>query len=146
MRKTFARKREKSPGLELDITSLLDILVILLVFLLKSYNASNLKINLVDDLTLADSSSRKLGDHSVTVQIDRNLIVWIDNVKVADMKRKSEIAKFEQYLREKREGKSKETVNLVLDKELSYGTMSDIMESSNRIGYTKFKFIVQGNY
>ena len=39
MKKKFQRKRIRE-GVDVDITSLLDILTILLVFLLKSYNAS----------------------------------------------------------------------------------------------------------
>ena len=56
MKKRFGRKRNRE-AVDVDITSLLDILTILLVFLLKSYNASDLKLDLTKNLEMADSAS-----------------------------------------------------------------------------------------
>ena len=49
MKKRFNNRRKAEP-VDLDITSLLDILVIMLVFLLMNYNASDLQLDLVKDL------------------------------------------------------------------------------------------------
>ena len=54
MRKTFNRRKKREP-VDIDITSLLDILVIMLVFLLLNYNASDLKLELVPNLEMAPS-------------------------------------------------------------------------------------------
>ena len=72
MRRMFfnQKSRSKKEPLDLDITSLLDVLVILLVFLLKSYNASDLKLNLVKDLVVPNSDARTLGHHAVIVQVN----------------------------------------------------------------------------
>ena len=88
MRKTFARKRAKAEPMEIDITSLLDILVILLVFLLKSYNASDLKLDLVKNLTVPDSKARKLGNHAVIIQVDKNSNVWVEKKIIGKIFRK----------------------------------------------------------
>ena len=153
MRKRFKTKREKKEPMELDITSLLDILVILLVFLLKSYNASNLKLNLVKSLKVPDSKARKLGSHSVIVQVDKNKKIWIDNKVVGQIDRKEKIDSLYDFLKNKREIASKnnpklivKSINLVLDKSLPYNSMQKVMHTSALAGYTEFKFIVQGNY
>ena len=153
MRKRFQRKREKSEPMDLDITSLLDILVILLVFLLKSYNASNLKLNLVKSLTIPDSKARKLGNHSVIVQVDKNKQIWIDNKVIGTISNSEKIDSLYDALKNKRDIASKnnpkliaKSVNLVLDKKLPYNSMQKVMHTSALAGYTEFKFIVQGNY
>lgn len=153
MRKRFQRKREKKEPMELDITSLLDILVILLVFLLKSYNASNLKLNLVKSLKIPDSKARKLGSHSVIVQVDKDKQIWINNKVIGRIDRQEKIDSLYDFLKNKREIASKnnpklvaKSVNLVLDKSLPYNSMQKVMHTSALAGYTEFKFIVQGNY
>jgi biopolymer transport protein ExbD len=153
MKKRFQRKRPKSEPMELDITSLLDILVILLVFLLKSYNASNLKLNLVDSLKIPDSKARKLGSHSVIVQVDNEKKIWIDNKVIGKIDRSEKIIPLYEELKNRKE-KAKtnnpklvaKSINLVLDKELPYNSMQKLMHTSALAGYTEFKFIVQGNY
>ena len=99
MRKRFQRKRAKSEPMELDITSLLDILVILLVFLLKSYNASNLKLNLVKSLKIPDSKARKLGSHSVIVQVDKDKQIWIGNKVIGRIDRSEKIDDLYDFLK-----------------------------------------------
>jgi len=153
MRKRFQRKRPKAEPMELDITSLLDILVILLVFLLKSYNASNLKLNLVKELAIPDSKARKLGSHSMIVQVDKNKKIWIDNKVIGTIDRADKIESLYDFLKNKREiATAKDpkqvlkSINLVLDKELPYNSMQKVMNTSALAGYTEFKFIVQGNY
>ena len=153
MRKRFQRKRPKAEPMELDITSLLDILVILLVFLLKSYNASNLKLNLVKDLSIPDSKARKLGAHSMIVQVDKNKKIWIDNKVIGTIDRADKIESLYDFLKNKREiATAKDpkqvlkSINLVLDKELPYNSMQKVMNTSALAGYTEFKFIVQGNF
>ena len=50
----------------------LDILVILLVFLLKAYNPDESVLQIVEDLTLPFSDSRKIREDSITIQLDKN--------------------------------------------------------------------------
>ena len=149
----FARKREKAEIMELDITSLLDILVILLVFLLKSYNASDLKLNLVKDLVVADSKARKLGHHEVMIQVDKNQNVWHNNKKIANTTTPNAkidglfntLTELKKSDRAPAEKKSKR-VNLVFHKDLPYKSIKKVMHTSTLAGYTEFKFIIQGNY
>ena len=84
MRRMFfnQKSRSKKEPLDLDITSLLDVLVILLVFLLKSYNASDLKLNLVKDLVVPNSDARTLGHHAVIVQVNSHKKLFINNKNI----------------------------------------------------------------
>ncbi|MGH1469517.1 MAG: hypothetical protein ACRBBP_11715, partial [Bdellovibrionales bacterium] len=65
----FKRKKKRNYEVEdIDITSLLDILVILLVFLLKSFNDSDLTLDLVNELALPYSMSRGAANNGVILQ------------------------------------------------------------------------------
>lgn len=152
MRKTFGSRRQKAEPMELDITSLLDILVILLVFLLKSYNATNLKLDLVKSLVIPDSKARKLGNHAIIVQVDKNNEIWIDRKNIGKAVGVEKVEPLYDFLKNTRDvastedSKKPKSINLVLHKTLPYATMQKIMHTSALAGYTDFKFIVQGNY
>lgn len=152
MKRTFTRKREKAEPMELDITSLLDILVILLVFLLKSYNATNLKLDLVKSLVIPDSKARDLGAHAIILQVDKDANIWCENKKIGRATEGNKIDPLYDFLKNKREiastdeSKKAKSINLVLHKTLPYKAMQGVMHTSALAGYTDFKFIVQGNY
>lgn len=154
MKKMFGKnKRQKKEVEELDITSLLDVLVILLVFLLKSYNASDLKVNLVDNLKMANSESRKLGNHNVIVQVDKEKKIWINKEQIATYTGQSEVSELKQKLEELKQDrkiandtKKPEKINLIFDKDLPYEVVKTVMHTSAVAGFKEFKFIVSGNY
>ena len=153
MRKTFARKREKAEPMEIDITSLLDILVILLVFLLKSYNASDLKLDLVKNLSVPDSKARKLGNHAIIVQVDKNKNIWVDKKRIGSIPSVgSEIPSLKALLEDKKKldrapaSKKSKAINFVFDKNTPYKALQKVMHTSAIVGFSEFKFIVQGNY
>jgi biopolymer transport protein ExbD len=147
------KQRRSAEEMDLDITSLLDVLVILLVFLLKSYNASDLKVNLVNDLTIPNSDTRKLGNHAVIVQVDKNQNLYVNSKQIGLAKAQSnEIKALTAALKDLRdkdlkpENKKDKKINLIFDKNIPYKTMKSVMNTSALVGYTEFKFIVQGNY
>ena len=152
MRKTFQR-RTKSEPMEIDITSLLDILVILLVFLLKSYNASDLKLDLVKNLTVADSKARKLGSQNIIIQVDKLSNIWVDNKRIGRIPASMDeipsllsILKSKDLSDKKLKNTKQKSINLVFDKSTPYNSLQKIMHTSTVAGFTQFKFIVQGNY
>jgi len=143
----FNKKRYAKENSELDITSLLDVLVILLVFLLKSYNASDLKLDLVKNLTLPDSEQRKLGSQNIVVQIDKNQSVFVDNQLIGSFSQGSTQTKLMEILKNDEEQKpTKKVINLVFDQDTPYSIIQQVMNSSSQVGYSQFKFIVKGNY
>ena len=81
---------KKKKELDIDITSLLDILVILLVFLLKSYNASDLKLDLVKNLVVPNSKARTLGNHAIIVQVDADKTMYVNKKKIGKISNSGE--------------------------------------------------------
>jgi biopolymer transport protein ExbD len=159
MRKKFRSKREKIEKADIDITSLLDILVILLVFLLKSYNASELKVNLAKHISLPDSKARDLGKYAPIIQVDKNKRIYLDNkeisiviasrkedkVLLANLKKRFE-SDIENKLIKTSDKDKPQLLNLIFDKDVPYNAIQQIMHTSALAGYGKFKLLVKGNY
>ena len=156
MKKRFQRRREKQE-VDVDITSLLDILTILLVFLLKSYNASDLKLDLTKGIEMADSDSKVMTRFAPVVQVNRESKVFLNNKEIGRLpasgemtiltnKLKEERAKTEENNKMKKQQYNAELVNLVFDKEMDYQIVQRVMHDSALAGYSQFKFIVKGNY
>lgn len=156
MKKRFTRRKRKEI-VDVDITSLLDILTILLVFLLKSYNASDLKLDLVKNLQMADSDARAITTFAPVVQINKAGILFVNNKDIGRIpasgqitaltkKLKLEKAKIEKENEELQKNRNSELVNLVFDKDIDYGVVQRIMHDSALAGYSQFKFIVKGDY
>lgn len=155
MKKMF-RRRRKTELVDLDITSLLDILVIMLVFLLMNYNASDLKLELVENLEMATSESKRITHYAPVVQLNGENTIFLDQEEVGRMPagEKEALAALAGKLKERhetlsdKERKSEEgaLINLVFDKKTDYTKIEKIMETSAKVGFTQFKFIVEGNY
>jgi len=157
--KRFSKMRRKKETLDIDITSLLDILVILLVFLLKSYNASDLSVDIARGIKIPDSISEKLGNQAIIIQVSKNKKIWINNKAIGVINTNNnkinllynELQKYS--LAEKKsnnnlgkDDKKKTRVNLIFDRDLPYKTISQVMHTASISGYSQFKFIVKGSY
>lgn len=167
MKRRF-KKRERKEALDIDITSLLDILVILLVFLLKSYNPSDLKLDLAKGVELPDSKSLSFGSRSVMVQVNVDREIFVNETKIGEFSSQGEKIDilFEELTKIKKEEQSrnlaqddslteaqkkqldekKQNINIVLDQSLPYSVLQKVMHTAAVAGYPKFKFIVQGRY
>lgn len=158
MKKRFARKRDKQ-DVDVDITSLLDILTILLVFLLNSYNASDLKLDLQKNLEIAESKSRNMTRFAPVVQVNKEAKVFLNNKEIGRLPAsgemtsltaalKTEKGKLESLNATKAENQkvNTELVNLIFDKDMDYSVVQRVMHDSALAGYSQFKFIVKGNY
>jgi len=160
------RTRRRKKGLiELDITSLLDILVIMLVFLLRSYNSSGIVLNVPRGIQLPKSASITLNNPGVIVQVSPTKI-WVDDKLIVDIDKnppgnmydhhgKRIIPLYNELMRKKRLVKiikksSKEAkdfsgvINLVVDKSLKYKFVKKLLYTSAEAGFKQFKFIVLG--
>jgi len=157
MRKRFARKRSTEAA-DIDITSLLDVLVILLVFLLKNYNASDLKLDLAKNVEMPDSEARRMTRYAPVVQINKEAVVFLNNKEIGRLPAGGVDADFlsEALKREKlkmqadktlqKEKMNFELLNLVVDKKHDYAVVQQLMHASAMGGYSQFKFLVRGNY
>ena len=158
MKKKFTRHKERE-AVDVDITSLLDILTILLVFLLKSYNASDLKLDLQKGLDMADSDARAMTRFAPVIQVNKEAKVFLNNKEIGRLPASGQMPVLTEALKKAKAGieadnKKKpanqqtniEMVNLVFDKEMDYEIVQRVMHDSALAGYSQFKFVVKGNY
>jgi biopolymer transport protein ExbD len=158
MKKRFTRRKNRE-AVDVDITSLLDILTILLVFLLKSYNASDLKLDLQRNLEMADSDARAMTRYAPVVQVNKEAKVFLNNKEIGRLPASGEMLLLTEALKKAKKGieidnqkkpSNQQTnidlVNLVFDKEMDYAIVQRVMHDSALAGYSQFKFIVKGNY
>jgi biopolymer transport protein ExbD len=154
--------------MDIDITSLLDILTILLVFLLQNYNSSGVIINVPKDIELPRSSSISLNNYGVNIQVSKSQI-WIDdkevvNTDTADQGRLFDqggrriVPLYNELIRIKETIKQSEKLspqatkfsglaNLVVDKSMKYYYLKRVMYTAASAGFKEFKFVVltEGN-
>lgn len=156
MKKKFAKQRNRE-AVDVDITSLLDILTILLVFLLMSYNASDLKLDLTRKLDLADSNAREMTKFAPVLQVNKEARVFLNNKEIGRLPASGTMPELTEALKKQRaeteEANKKmlhphklELVNLVIDRDMDYSVVQRVMNDSALAGYSQFKFIVKGNY
>ena len=159
------RMRKKSKkSFEVDITSLLDILVILLVFLLKSYSASNVILNIPENITLPNSTSQAINTDGVVIQVSPDKI-WVDDeevlsssnskTKIYDENGQRIIALFNELMTKKAnfklltqatQGQQPFTgiVNLIVDKKVKYSYLKKLLYTCASAGFKQYKFVVLG--
>lgn len=155
MKKRFNNRR-KPEALEVDITSLLDILVIMLVFLLMNYNASDLQLDLVKGVEMADSESTHITHYAPVIQLNGEQTIYLDMQEISRLPagEAPALAALESALSERhkllpeKEQKSEAgaLINLVFDRGTDYQQIEKIMASSAKVGFTQFKFIVRGEH
>jgi biopolymer transport protein ExbD len=69
-RQSRRKARERAGEIkELNITAMMDMMTIILVFLLKSYTASSTNVNMTSDLTLPNSSTQQQPQDNINVTI-----------------------------------------------------------------------------
>jgi len=165
----FRRSGNKNQVFDIDITSLLDILTILLVFLLQSYNSSGVIINVPKEIDLPRSASESLNSFGVNIQVSKTQI-WVDDKEVlnasSDTPRENvydegnrrivplynELVRIKETIKqsEKLSPQAKKfsgIANLVVDKTLKYTELKRVMYTCASAGFKEFKFVVltQGN-
>lgn len=159
----FARRRKKEQVFDIDITSLLDILTILLVFLLQSYNSSGVIINVPKDIELPRSASESLNNFGVNIQVSKTHI-WVDDTEVLNSETTNhgqifdeggrrivplynELVKIKETIKQSemlspQAKKFSGVANLIVDKSLKYSYLKRVMYTAAAAGYKEFKFVV----
>lgn len=156
------KKRNEAPP-SINITSLMDILTIMLVFLLKSYATDPVNITPGSDLDIPKSSSLLSPAATVVVTVSKSAIV-VDNQPVlvikdgkveASQKRGGEdgyfIIPLNKVLVDAAEKKRRlATVNsslkndglctIVMDKETPYRLLTEIMYTAGQAEFSNYKF------
>ena len=157
------KKRSKKGVLELDITSLLDILVIILVFLLKSYNSSGVILNVPKGIQLPQSQSKSNNTPGTVIQVSPEKIWVDDDVVIEEMDLKSMtdhggrriVPLFDKLVEKRRtielvkknvgdEKTFRGKANLIIDKSISYNLIKKILYTAAEAEFIEYKFAVLG--
>lgn len=152
MRKKRKSLKKDRGVMDIDINSLLDILVIMLVFLLKSYTNSSMDFSLPEDLTLTASDTKDQGANKIFVSINRMNEIFVNTKKVGDGL-KEEVQKLLTAEKEKFDKETNmalkqiyeknPTVNLVVDQSVNYNEIKKVMDSLSLVGIYKFNLVVR---
>lgn len=156
-------RRKKNQVFDIDITSLLDILTILLVFLLQSYNSSGVIINVPKEIELPKSSSESMNNFGINIQVSKTQI-WVEDEEILNNENQDTgtlfdeggrriIPLFNELVKQKEIIKSSEKLspnakkfsgvaNLIVDKSLKYNYLKKVMYTCAAAGFKEFKFIV----
>ena len=144
MRKYKTRKKQNMS--DVDITSLLDILIILLVFLLKSYNPNSFKTHLAKPLTPPSLNQYLKGKKVLSLQVNEKKDVFINELMVATLGGPGGNEKIRSSLVESMKGKKgrREGINIIIDKKIFYKDVKVLMGIVKKVGIKKMRFIVRG--
>lgn len=170
MGKKSSRRNEGDAGL--SITSMMDMMTIILVFLLKSYSTEDISVAASDDLQIPVSSAEKAPKLAVNVVVSRKDIVvdgeWVidlsqdvddsgESVTAVpdDEKRGQLISKLYDRLLEKAEtakdlgGRTgsddfdfKGEILLQCDKRLPFSVIREVMFTAGQAQFGNFRFVV----
>lgn len=160
-------KRGKKEALDLDITSLLDILVIMLVFLLNSYSTAGFIMDLPKGVNLPLSETEEVSTSGINIQVSPTTI-WVDDKEVLNVRDLTEhsarnldhdgrrivplfnelVSKKERIQRVALSAPNAQDfsgmANLVVDESIRYSLIKKIMYTTAEAGFQRFKFVVMG--
>jgi biopolymer transport protein ExbD len=164
MKKLF-KSRHVSEEMNLQITSMADIFIILLVFLLKSYSTSALAITPSKDLALPQASAGEQSVEALKIQVSENSVEVEGNLA-------ANLNHFEFDSKDLQQGGASQTLSAALEKERKrqlliaqsntdvkvdskiiiiadqhapYSTLKTVLSSAALQGYTDFKLAVVKN-
>jgi biopolymer transport protein ExbD len=162
-RKARARSEEIS---ELNITAMMDMMTIILVFLLKSYSASSLNLNLSDELRIPQSTAQVQPQDNVNVTISLREVAVNDHPAVpiegglipASAKEggkpdsfyvgalhqalKKEVDKQKYIAKYNPTAPFSGRVNVIADRRIPYRTVMDVLYTAGQAELGEYKFMV----
>src|SRR5574337_2034862 len=169
-RRARRRARESAGEIkELNITAMMDMMTIILVFLLKSYSASSLAVNLSDELKLPVSSTQVQPQDNINVTISMREVTVNDRAAVrvengaipAGYKEqgradafyvgaiydalKKEVDKQKYIAKWNKDAPFTGRVNVVADKKIPYRTLMDVLYTAGQAELGEYKFMVLKN-
>jgi len=148
----------EKPKTNLNLTSMMDMFTIILVFLLKSYSATGKLITIPEGYTLPESIADKIPVLAVNISVDNEYIIVDDalRIKVADVRKGYGppyiFDPLQKVLKEKAEqqiivkeklGKAFEgEVNIIGDKDIDFDLLMKVMATCGQSYFGKIKLLV----
>lgn len=149
------RRLKKINNFDLEMNSLLDILIIIVFFLIISYSATNLDPTLLNNISIPISKSIESPYDIMAIKVDKESNIWIDDIlikKELDESGEYYVALYNQLVQKDKNlelvskgaglERPNEIINLVIDRAVQYEIIKNIMNTAAKIGVTEFKFIV----
>ncbi len=154
---------------ELNIVAMMDMMTIILVFLLKSYQASAINVNMGADLSIPESTAQLHPQENITVTLslkevavnDRKIVPVQDGLIPAATKEggradafyvgavydalKKEVDKQKYIAKFNKDAPFTGRVNIVADKKLPYRTLMDVLYTAGQAELGEYKFMVLKN-
>jgi len=157
------KKKVALKEISLNITSLMDVLTVLLFFLVKIFTVNSMNMTVPEGVTLPEAKLAKSVDESVTIIISKDIIATpektlhkLRNGQVAseDFKPdKRTLTHLYDYLKEQMDKKNKifsgtEIENMpagkiifYADKDLSFGAIKYVLHTASQANYSNFNFL-----
>lgn len=142
---------------DVNITALLDILVVLLFFLILSFNPTDLDLGFTKNITMPKSLARDLGNSAVIIQITANREFYLGPNKIGSLDNVSDLKIIHQELKKAKQDQTERfgklsqdlatnhdasNINLVFDQDVVYATIEEVMNVASQEGFKQFKLIV----
>ena len=170
-KRVFRRRRRKARDAageirELNIVAMMDMMTILLVFLLKSYQASSINVNMSEHLAIPASTTQLAPQDNITITVSMNELT-VNDRKVLDLQRgaiparakeggkddafyvgmvydalKREVDKQKYIAQFNKSAPFSGRVNIVADKKVSYRTLMDVLYTAGQAELGEYKFMV----
>ncbi len=165
------RKAREAAGeiKELNITAMMDMMTIILVFLLKSYQASTLNVNIGEEMKIPVSSTQLHPQENISVTVSMKEVAVGDR-KILEMQNgivspgakaggkaeafyigsvydafKKEVDKQKYIAQYNKNQPFTGRVNVIADKRLPYRTLMEILYTAGQAELGEYKFMVMKN-
>ena len=150
-----------STNTSLNITSMMDMFTIILVFLLKSFGSGSVELKVPKNIELPSSTSNKAPVNVVSIIVDKSSIVLEDkyvvdhvngqipsrylddnNLEIIPLYNKLlDYANRQKDLVPEKAKKISGKILLQMDKNLSFALLRQIMYTAGKAGFDNFKFL-----
>jgi len=169
-RRARRKARERAGEIkELNIVAMMDMMTIILVFLLKSYQASTLNVNMGADLTIPASTTQLHPQENINISISQTVLTVNDRavlplrggaipVEAKEGKRaeafyvgpifdalKKEVDKQKYIAQFNKDVPFAGRVNVIADKKITYRTLMEVLYTAGQAELGEYKFMVMKN-
>ncbi len=157
----FGKKTKPIEGMDLNLTSMMDMFTIILVFLIFSFSNQDQNLKLDPDITLPESSAAIEFKWAINInltptelRVEGNTIAKVKNGKFAGVKvdrDKKRVVPLFNWLKKAKDIEAREKVNptgdetvisFQADKNTPFEIMDFVMKTAAQAGYPNFRFVV----
>ena len=169
-RRARRKARERAGEIkELNIVAMMDMMTIILVFLLKSYQASTLNVNMSADLTIPASTTQLQPQENISITLSMSELAVNDRAvlplergvippKYKDGRNaeafyvgpiydalKKEVDKQKYIAQYNKNAPFSGRINVVADKKITYRTLMEVLYTAGQAELGEYKFMVMKN-